>query len=239
MSQEYDRTDQGATRRGEVALIFAAMLAPATAMWLSFYGLPPRWTALVYTVSKLVVVILPLWIIRPKWAWPPRPNRSDLLTGLLVGGLVGAATLGVYFGLLRGRPEFHQAAEALQAKMLAAHVTTPFRFVLVAIFISVGNSTLEEYFWRWFAFGRLRRTQGTLAAALLTSLLFGLHHFVVLSKYFSSNWLAVALPLSFATVLGGLIWCWLYQNRGNLYAAWLSHFLIDIAVMVVGYDLLF
>ena len=241
----------GTRPSSEVVCILLAMLVPGGAMYLSFYALPPQWTALVYTLSKLIVIGLPLWIvwsgngrhhgrvpIRESFRRLPKPTVEDVFIGMTVGAAIGAATLAIYFGQLRGRPEFNSAAAALQEKMAAAHVTTPLRFVLVAVFISLGNSTLEEYFWRWFAFGRLRRYWRPALAAVVTCTLFGLHHFVVLSKYFPDNWILAALPLSFGTVLGGLIWCYLYQRRGTLYAAWLSHFLIDVAVMAIGYDLL-
>ena len=38
---------------------------------------------------------------------------------------------------------------------------------------------------------------------------------------------------------GGAVWAWLYERTGSLWAAWLSHLLVDTAIMAVGYDLVF
>jgi len=35
----------------------------------------------------------------------------------------------------------------------------------------------------------------------------------------------------------GGAWCWLYAKTGSLDAAWISHLLIDAAIMWIGYDL--
>jgi uncharacterized protein len=47
----------------------------------------------------------------------------------------------------------------------------------------------------------------------------------------------LALPLSLGVAIGGGVWCWLYAKTGSLYAAWISHLLIDAAIMWIGYDL--
>ena len=230
-------TDEPAPRRSELTWVLAAMLLPGAAMLGSFYLLPPAWTAPVYAVSKVLILALPLWVVRPHWRRPAWPRPADWIWGLAIGAAVGAAALALYFLALRGRPEFTAAAAAIGAKLGAAGVSTPGRFLLMAAFVSFFNSTLEEYYWRWFAYGRLRVYWGPLAAAAASSALFGVHHFVVLSKYFAGSW-SLAAAFSAGTVFGGAIWCWLYQRRGTLYAAWISHLVIDLAVMAVAYDML-
>ena len=42
---------------------------------------------------------------------------------------------------------------------------------------------MEEYYWRWFAFGRLRRICPLWLAVAVSSGAFMLHHVVVLSAY--------------------------------------------------------
>ena len=39
-------------------------------------------------------------------------------------------------------------------------------------------------------------------------------------------------------VIGGAAWAWLYHRYGNLYAAWISHLIVDVALILIGYDLL-
>jgi membrane protease YdiL (CAAX protease family) len=65
------------------------------------------------------------------------------------------------------------------------------------------------------------------------------HHVVVLAVYFPGRFFTAALPLSLGIAIGGMFWCWLYERTGSIIATWVSHFLIDGAIMIVGYDLAF
>ena len=38
---------------------------------------------------------------------------------------------------------------------------------------------------------------------------------------------------------GGAMWAWLYQRTGTIYSSWISHLLIDAAILIVGYDMVF
>jgi membrane protease YdiL (CAAX protease family) len=43
------------------------------------------------------------------------------------------------------------------------------------------------------------------------------------------------VPATAAVALGGVIWCWHFQRSGGLLAPWISHLLVDAALMLVGY----
>jgi membrane protease YdiL (CAAX protease family) len=98
---------------------------------------------------------------------------------------------------------------------------------------------LEEYYWRWFVFGWLRRQTPLLVAQLLSSLAFMAHHVVILAVFFPGRFWTAAVPFSLCIAGGGFVWAWIYERSGSIYAPWLSHLLIDAAIMAVGYDLLF
>ena len=118
---------------------------------------------------------------------------------------------------------------------------TPARYAVLAAFYSLVHSLLEEYYWRWFVFARLARRIPWGWAAVVSGLAFMSHHVVLLLHYVpdvpGSFWLAV-LPMSLAVGVGGMVWAWLYQRSQSLYAPWASHCLVDLAIMIVGYDLL-
>ena len=42
---------------------------------------------------------------------------------------------------------------------------------------------------------------------------------------------------SFVVALGGGLWAWLYARSGSLFSPWLSHTLVDLGIMAIGYDL--
>ena len=44
---------------------------------------------------------------------------------------------------------------------------------------------------------------------------------------------------SASVAIGGAVWAWLYDRSGSLLGPWLSHILIDAAIFIIGYDLIF
>ena len=108
------------------------------------------------------------------------------------------------------------------------------------MFYSLIHSLLEEYYWRWFVYGRARHYLGIARANLLSSLAFMAHHVVVINSFLPGEYFwSVTIPLSLCVAVGGVIWSVLYQRSGSLYGAWLSHALVDLAIMICGYDLYF
>ena len=86
-------------------------------------------------------------------------------------------------------------------------------------------------------FGRLRRRFPERAAIALSSLAFTAHHVIVLAFYFRGAWWMTLLA-STAVFTGGAAWSRIYGRSGSLAGPWLSHLLVDAALMSVGYDML-
>jgi membrane protease YdiL (CAAX protease family) len=117
-------------------------------------------------------------------------------------------------------------------------MATPERYLVLAAFFSVAHSLLEEYYWRWFVFGQLRRVAPLGLALVLSSLAFMAHHVVVLYLYLPGHLLSAVAPSSLAIAAGGVVWAWLYDRVGSLYPSWLGHLLVDATIFVIGWDLL-
>jgi membrane protease YdiL (CAAX protease family) len=107
---------------------------------------------------------------------------------------------------------------------------------MVGVFYSLLHSLLEEYYWRWFVFGQLRRMAPVWIAIAISSLGFMAHHVIVLATYFG-----IAEPVtwifSLAIAVGGAFWAWLYHRSGSLVGPWLSHLLVDGAIFWIGYEI--
>src|SRR5262249_33041248 len=131
-----------------------------------------------------------------------------------------------------------RAPEKVYRMLQQFGLETPVKFVLLASFVALAHSFLEEYYWRWFVFGRLRRHVSVPAAIVVSSAAFTLHHVCVLSVYLPGQFWTAVIPFSICIGVGGAFWAWLYQRTESLYAVWISHILADAAIMVVGYDLL-
>ncbi len=228
--------------RATLAAALFAGLFPTFATWLYFVVLPgSRWMLPVYAVCKVVQFTFPLiWVMGVERAHPDLwkgPSRAaGLLTGLLSGLGFAAFLLIVWKTLIAGGPLAARAAQAASAKLAGFGIETAGGYLLLAVFYSVLHSLLEEYYWRWFVFGHLRRSLPVPAAAILSSLAFMSHHVLVVGElagaYDARTWL-----LASTVGAGGLVWAWLYHRSRSLYGPWLSHALVDAALLWIGYGL--
>ena len=239
------RPGSGATL---AAVLFAALF-PTLATWLYFVVLPgSRWMLPVYAACKVVQFGFPLlWlkIQRPASPGPSPPGplsqgRGGIGVGLLGGLLSGLGISGFLFlvweTLIAGGPLAARAAAAVSTKLSGFGIETAGGYLLLAVFYCVFHSLLEEYYWRWFVFGRVRRTIPVTLAAVLSSLAFMSHHVLVVGElagsYDARTWL-----LASTVGVGGLVWAWLYHRSRSLYGPWLSHALADAALLWIGYGL--
>ena len=119
-------------------------------------------------------------------------------------------------------------------------MATPGRYILLlAAFLCVAHSLLEEYYWRWFVFGRLRLHVHPSLALVLAGLAFMAHHVVIIWVYFPGHFWSAVLPFSLGVAFGGIVWAWLYERSGSLLGPWLSHLVVDAALMAIGYRLVY
>ena len=148
-----------------------------------------------------------------------------------------AAILLLYHAWLKPAALISGAGPNVAAKLAGFGLEGPLAFFILAACYSLVHSFLEEYYWRWFAFGQLRRWVPLWPAVVVSALGFTGHHVVVLSGYFGGfTW--PTLLFSAAVAVGGGFWAWLYARSGSLLGPWLSHVLIDAAIFVVGWDML-
>ncbi len=100
-------------------------------------------------------------------------------------------------------------------------------FVAVALYISVINSFLEEFFFRGFACLKLQKYISRWAAYIFSSLTFALYHVAMMWVAFEPPLVAVALV---GLVAGGCIFNFFNERYGNLYISWLIHMGANIAI---------
>jgi membrane protease YdiL (CAAX protease family) len=177
---------------------------------------------------------------------PLRPGTAGLAAGVIFGAIILAAIV-VLYHLWFKPEEYHglwfkagkslaSARQEIRDKLVQFGVGGPLGYVVLAAFYSVVHSFLEEYYWRWFVFGRLRDLMGWKTAVVVASVGFMGHHVIVLGTF--CGWLSPATwVFSLAVGLGGAFWAWLYHRSRSLLGPWASHLLIDAAIFVVGYDL--
>jgi membrane protease YdiL (CAAX protease family) len=203
------------------------------------------WMKVLYAASKVVQAALPLlgwWALgmerRPGWAARPSGRSRAALAGLISGGAIGGVVLAAFAGPLPAWLPLAEVARRIHERLVDLGAATPLRFLLLALGLSVVHSLFEEYYWRWFFFGQLQLRLPLPAALTLAGLAFASHHWIVVDSFLGGEHrLAVTLPLTLTVAAGGAWWGWLFQRHRSLLAPWLSHLLVDGALMAVGWQL--
>ena len=224
-------------------ILIAAMTLPTVASLAYFVWLEgTAWVAPVYLGAKALQFAGPvaaLGVLLAAACGPYRPGRSVALG--LGTGIAGAGfTWLAYAVLFRGGEMAATAAEAITVKLADFHLDTLERYIVAALLISFVHSWLEEVYWRAFVYGRLRRLIPSRWSHLVAAIGFAAHHVVVIGVYLGDTSVLLLTLMSLPVLLGGVLWSLLYRITGNrLLAPWLSHVCLDLAIMAVGYELIF
>lgn len=230
-----------------------AILLPTVMTWIYFVQLAGQgtFTRNIYLVSKVALGLLPigwyLWLryrsMRDENLTPsplPKPRHElSFRLGLDFGLFTIAIILVIYYVFLKGTGLLNETTVIIHGKLQDAGIRTGLAFVIMAGFLSILHSAFEEYYWRWFIFGRLRSAVPWLLAALISSTGFMLHHILVLWAFLPGHygWIMVIL-FSLGVGFGGFIWCCIYQYTGSLLGAWVAHLCADLAIMWCGWDII-
>jgi len=144
-----------------LALFFACtyptLLTLVYFIWLASVGSTAQQAA--YSIGKIIQFGFPLaWVAlvcRQPLRWPKFSTRG-LAQGIGFGLLIAAGIFALYFGYFRAAGNFAPAGRKMLTERSGIGVTGPAIYAGVTIFYSLLHSLLEEYYWRWFVFGRMR-----------------------------------------------------------------------------------
>ena len=153
--------------------------------------------------------------------------------GLLVSFLLGVAIFGVILGgyfVTRGCIDFSGVTSSLTEGM----GITADNFIWVAIYISIMNSFLEEFFFRGFGFITLKKYVNVRFAYFFSPVLFAIYHVGMLVGMFHP---AVLALLMFGLIVGGLLFNALNDRLGNIYPSWFVHMAANFAINTIGFIL--
>jgi len=235
-------TNVSLNRRRDGSILLFALVFPTLVTVVYFIllaGYPAAFQQAAYAVGKFIQFLFPaVWIARyqPALIGWRRPRRTEMLHGAGLGLALLASALALYHFGLKPAGVFVNAIGAVRHKVEGIGVASAPRYAALAVFYSLVHSLLEEYYWRWFVFGQLRRLTSLPRAIAGSSLGFMAHHVCIVSVFF--GWFSPAsILLSLAVAAGGAIWAWFYERTGSLVGPWISHALVDAAIFIVGYDL--
>lgn len=156
-------------------------------------------------------------------------GKADVATfklGLILGSVSFIAIIVAYF-ILKGYIDFDSIAQELQSKSKI----NPSNFILVGLYVTFGNSFLEEFFFRGFIFLNLFNQGSKRFAYIYSSVLFGVYHIAIFKTWFSLLLTGLAL---LGLVGVGIIFNWIDTKIGNFINSWIVHILADSAIIIIG-----
>ncbi len=227
-------SSQQAQHRAILALLF---LVPApivgTAVGMVLYPGPVG--SAVYGLSKLWMWVLPaLWWLavdkaKPGWS---KPDKGGFAVAAGLGLAIGAVIVAAYF--LVGS----YMIDAEQVRQVAAgnQLTSLPRYLALCAYLILVNSVMEEYVYRWFIFRKFESLLPSWAAVFAAAACFTAHHVIALVAQL--GWFAGCL-CSLGVFIGGVVWSWLYLRYRSIWPGYLSHAIVDVVVLAIGYVLIF
>ena len=229
------------SRNAHLALTALLLLVPAPSIgaWMAFHGAPGPVGQAAYVVAKAWILALPLlWLLRVEKGRPglsplaPELRRAGIVTGLAFGLLLSGAVLLVWH--LRGAEWIDR--DRLRNALVAAGVTTPLRYAALGVYLCTLNAAGEEYVWRWFVTARCETLLGPRPAVAASALFFAAHHAIVFMAQFGTK---VGLLAALAVFLAGGAWSWCYLRFRSVWPGWISHAMVDVTGLALGWHLLF
>lgn len=189
-----------------------------------------------FVATRVWILALPLvWVRgidqrRLTLTWPSRPE-------LRVGLLLGLTMFGVIYGAyaLVGQSWINPADA--RARAATVGLLDPGMFLVFAVYFTFVNALVEEYIWRWFVYRKWEVLVSGVGAVMLAALCFTLHHIIALVG-FTGDWVVAGLG-AMGVFMAGAVWSWCYLTYRSLWACYISHLLADLAIAIVGWQLLF
>ena len=193
----------------------------------------------VYAVKSLCKVILFLGIVflylklvnnTFKPTVLQRKKATELKRVALLSGIVYLLILLLYF-LLANYIDTVQIKESLMRKEGIDKQS----FIFIAIYISLINSFLEEYFFRGFIFQQLKQLGFQRFAYIFSATAFAIYHVGIISRWFS---VPMFVLISAALFLAGIALNVFCHYTESVLGSWVIHVSANLAINTIGFMIL-
>jgi len=229
------------SKKSRVIAVIPALVVPVIGAYIHFVLFnDTKFAEFIYLLTKCFLLAWPivahLYIIKGKVIVGGFRIKHHI-RALPIGLGTGLIAFGTIFGLYQWSP-LGAYVLSYAPKIIAQITEQGFveHYVALAIFITIFHSLIEEYYWRWFVYGHLSKLMSSRTAAIVSSIAFAGHHYVILSQ-FISPW--GAFWMGNAVGVGGYFWCYLYREQKTLAGCWACHLVIDAIIVIIGYKILF
>ena len=154
------------------------------------------------------------------------PNRKGMKLCLWLGLIVFGVITGAYM-LLKDVFDF----SGITSSLTGGVGVNKSNFIWVALYISLVNSLLEEFFFRGFAFLTLKKLTSRVFAYAFSALAFALYHTAMMLGWFSI-WVFLLVMLGLAA--GGVIYNYLNERCDSIYPSCIVHMAANLAINLIG-----
>lgn len=189
-----------------------------------------------YLTSSIMKIILFVGIpacyqrlVEGKWMWFI-PKRGKKFIEIGVGFSVG---LGVFSLVLLGymicKPYIDTGSITRQIGATAGVPVV--LYPLAGFYATVGNSFVEEYFFRGFIFLNLKRQDKIQKGKIFSAGLFAIYHVSIIQTWFSFWMIIFILGGLF---VGGMIFNQMDHEKDHILNSWLVHIFADVSVMFIA-----
>ena len=177
----------------------------------------------IYKIAlKLCLFLLPLiWVSNTFFA-KPDVRKTKFALWLGIGSVLLIFTA---YWFLQGYIDLANIRQLLEQRQRITKEV----YVFVFIYSCLGNSLIEEIFFRGIVVQNLRYRPWVISSAL-----FSFYHLTIFVGWFSPWILLLAMVSLF---IGGLMFCWLNASRNSIWNSWLMHIFADIAIFGIGFSL--
>ncbi|KAB3530015.1 CPBP family intramembrane glutamic endopeptidase [Alkaliphilus serpentinus] len=151
---------------------------------------------------------------------------KQLKLGLLLGSIAFVVIIITYI-TTKDIIDFNGIIQELENKSKI----TPANFIAVGLYITFGNSFLEEFFFRGFVFLNLYNLKNKWLAYIFSSTLFAIYHIGIFKTWFNIWLTGLAL---IGLIVTALVLNWLNTKSQSFLNSWIVHILADSAIILIG-----
>lgn len=156
-----------------------------------------------------------------------RIDKRSILTGVLLGIAYFGSIILIFYCFKKTLLDKFHIDTALSAIGFSKKY-----FFLLAVYFIFFNSIVEELFWRGYLYYQYGKKIRIPFSSVVISFFFIQYHFITIGIIFSFQVALIFIPVLFIV---SIIWCYLRHINSNIYAAIISHFMADLALIVVYY----
>jgi membrane protease YdiL (CAAX protease family) len=162
----------------------------------------------------------------PLYLVPKQHRLREIYIGIILGLGSFAILIASYF-VLGQFIDFNSILTELSTKSSI----NASNFLWVGLYITLGNSFVEEFFFRGFIFLTLYEEGKVKFAYLFSSCLFALYHISIFKSWFNPLFMGIALiGLTFI----GFVFNYVNRESKSIINSWLIHIFADSAIILIG-----